>query len=81
MGRFSKDLEASPDRRRVMDFEIWLRNLEVRETLASSVGVSHGSIRLAHWRKALVTLGSSSSCWLSISQRFLVSGSRMEIEG
>ena len=54
MGRFSKDLEASEDRRRVMGLEIWLRDLEVRETFAISSGVSHVRISSKHWRKGLV---------------------------
>ena len=37
-----------------MGLEIWLRDLEVRETFAISSGVSHVRISSKHWRKGLV---------------------------
>ena len=65
-----------------MDLEIWLRDLEVRETLASSCGVSHGRISSKHWRKAREELSSStSSCCPSLFwQLFLASGCHMKIQ-
>lgn len=62
MGSFSKDLEASEDRRRVVDLESWFRDLEVREMLASSIGVSHRRISSKHWRKGLFGLLGSCCC-------------------
>ena len=56
MERFSKDLEASEDRRRVVDLESWFRDLKVREMLPNSIGVSHGRISSKHWRKGPVWL-------------------------
>lgn len=47
-GKFSKLLEASEERRRVMEWETWRRDLQVIETLASSGGVSHGRTSSAH---------------------------------
>ena len=62
MERFSKDLEASEDRRRVLDLESWFRDLEVREMLANSIGVSHGRISSKLWRKGPIGLLGSSCC-------------------
>lgn len=62
MGSFSKDLEASEDRWSVVDLESWFRDLEVREMLASSIGVSHGRISSKHWRKGLFGLLGSCCC-------------------
>ena len=56
MGRFSED------RQRVVDLESWFRDLEVREMLANSIGVSHGRISSKHWRKGPVGLLGSSCC-------------------
>lgn len=47
MGRFSKVLEASEILRVVMDLAMEFRVLQVLEIEASSVGSSHGRIKLA----------------------------------
>ena len=66
IGRFSKVLEASEERRVVMVFEMRLRDLQVREVLASSSGVSHGRTSSAQLKKE-DWLASSLSLYLSFS--------------
>ena len=62
MGRFSMDLEASKDQQREVDLESWFWDLEVREMLANSIGISYGRISLKHWRKGPIGLLGSSCC-------------------
>lgn len=51
IGWGSRDREASEARRREMEVEIARRAVQVRETVASSCGVSHGRIRSEHWKR------------------------------
>lgn len=71
IGRFSKVLEASEERRAVMDLEIRWRDLQVRDMLASSDGVSHGRTSSAHSRRDLGLSFSSRLCRL-LGGRYLL---------
>lgn len=82
IGRFSKVLEASEERRVVMDLEMRWRDLQVREVLASSSGVSHGRTSSAQskkedWLPLCLSLSLSFSSWwcrLLGSRRLLSDG-------
>ena len=68
IGRFSKVLEASEERRVVMDLEMLWRDLQVREVSASSSGVSHGRTSSAQskkedWLALSLSLSLSFSSW------------------